>query len=118
MDAPENAKQTALKIAPYNVSFESSFKRIEFPSLKFLEVSFGTWNGTEQSGTRRSVPHLVRLKRVERAVPRDEASLLPLRSVPFRPVPSRLHTKRYLSAASMGYHLNEVGMTITVTDLF
>ncbi|KAM2058418.1 hypothetical protein ACFX16_030998 [Malus domestica] len=30
------------------------------------------WDGTERSGTRRSVPCLVRLKRVERAVLRDK----------------------------------------------
>ncbi|RXH85260.1 hypothetical protein DVH24_042028 [Malus domestica] len=33
---------------------------------------FGTWAGTERCGTRRFVPRLVCLKRVERAVPRDE----------------------------------------------
>ncbi|RXH67711.1 hypothetical protein DVH24_027858, partial [Malus domestica] len=35
-------------------------------------VPFGTWDGTERSGTRCSVPRLVHLKRVERVVPRDE----------------------------------------------
>ncbi|RXH67643.1 hypothetical protein DVH24_027790 [Malus domestica] len=35
-------------------------------------VSFGTWGRTEQNGKRRSVPRFMRLKRVERAVPRDE----------------------------------------------
>ncbi|CAN6554230.1 unnamed protein product [Malus baccata var. baccata] len=34
------------------------------------QVPFGTWDETERSGTRRSVPRLARLKRVKRAVPR------------------------------------------------
>ncbi|CAN6700537.1 unnamed protein product [Malus baccata var. baccata] len=42
------------------------------PNGKYLSATFGTWDGTERSGTRRSVPHLVRLKWVERTVPRDE----------------------------------------------
>ncbi|RXH76822.1 hypothetical protein DVH24_019710 [Malus domestica] len=35
-------------------------------------VPFGTWDGTRRNGTRRSVPRLVRLKRVECDVPREE----------------------------------------------
>ncbi|RXH69140.1 hypothetical protein DVH24_031473 [Malus domestica] len=37
-----------------------------------MHVSFGTWDGTEWSGTKRNAPHLVRLKRVEHVVSRDE----------------------------------------------
>ncbi|TQD79776.1 hypothetical protein C1H46_034639, partial [Malus baccata] len=36
------------------------------------EVPFGTWNGTERNGTRRSISRLVHLKWVKRAVPLDE----------------------------------------------
>ncbi|RXH86562.1 hypothetical protein DVH24_021835 [Malus domestica] len=40
--------------------------------LKYGMIPFDTWYGTEWSETRRSVASLVRLKRVEHTVPRDE----------------------------------------------
>ncbi|RXH90456.1 hypothetical protein DVH24_035220 [Malus domestica] len=40
----------------------------------FFSVPFGTWDETERSGTRHSVPRLVCLKRMEHAVPRDETT--------------------------------------------
>ncbi|RXH77953.1 hypothetical protein DVH24_039924, partial [Malus domestica] len=57
---------------PYEFRNNSGLMTTIFSSNKKEIVPFATWDGTERSGTRCSVPRLVCLKRVERAVPRNE----------------------------------------------
>ncbi|KAB2605946.1 hypothetical protein D8674_005663 [Pyrus ussuriensis x Pyrus communis] len=78
---PQQGKDCrSFEYGPQLLSTKSILKLLHLSNIEGLlcilghkpKVPFGTWDGTEQNGTRRSVPRLVCLKLVERAIPRDE----------------------------------------------